>query len=377
MIEQPISRAGGQWPTAMLFALVVGGCATFETQTPDLIRAREEILFEGKACAGRLLRDTDTLTWDGCGPLLITPTTIYHSTTTISYSTLTSAAVEPVKLWAMYPFGSPSWKDDWLLVRETRGVCWNGCVIRILANDKNVVQDGGALTERGQAEKAARLINAHYRDVDPYGRRNGPRQVWLAAGLARAPASWAHEPTALRKDYPDEIEALQAIFTRASDGILQQYPDLLSAAVTAAEEVKPVPERYRYTNLPELKLNYRYHLDLGSLKKALADRSPALDSMLVSDISRIELAELGGAGLDASIEATFTFYLDFYDLDPPKNGAAHWHEYRASHKLSDWIALDGALLQAEINAAAIEAARQLGIHMTAATSYAVAAGSSK
>jgi hypothetical protein len=97
--------------------------------------------------------------------------------------------------------------------------------------------------------------------------------------------------------------------------------------------------------------------------------------VLRSGITRVEFAEAPESGADLTVKAVGTFVPASAISIRQENGAAHWHEHCESHTLRNWIADDGALLQGEISAAAVEAARQLGVHLRADASSAVASGS--
>ena len=329
---------------------ILTGCATFEPQTPERIRAREPVLFEAIAHLGEISPAGDRIHWKGRAALLITPTTLYSGTVPLSFATIDSIEVSTFHDVGFGPFEPARSYPDLLIVKESRGVFGKGCVIQLLP--------GESLSRRDLADRLAGLIETQRRAVDPFGRIDEARAAWLATGLARAPSLWAREPLFLENRDPARRKALEKCFADASPAVAAQFGEALWGALRSRGG------SYPFEPLPDLAITRRGWLDPGSVKKALAGRTPARDRLLVSDLTRFTLAEQIDPPGDIRIAVTFTYYLDYYNLAPPQNGAAHWHERVVVAPLEDWLAGGAARILAEVAHTGAEAAAQLQRELT-------------
>jgi hypothetical protein len=188
--------------------------------------------------------------------------------------------------------------------------------------------------------------------VDPFGRRDGPRNVWLAAGLRNARAYWTVEPSYLDKHAPGQRAAVDAWFCARTNC----KGAGTTAALYGAALQRQLPDQsatgYAFLELPGVKVNHRTELAVGALVKRLRTAEPDIDSLLVSGLHGIALAEKISADYRVSIEVTFRAFVDYFDLEPLKEGAYFFTAHVVTRPAEEWLSLDQAGFDAEVNALA-------------------------
>lgn len=332
----------------VLAAFLSAGCATPTGGCAERVASGEEILFRVPAKAGRLINsEHESVAWWASGELLVTPTALYMDCAgaagAISYATITDVAVRDVDDWV------PLFKDkvfhDLLVVQTSRPTCWKGCVYQ--------------LKDPALAQHIADLVEAHRPAVDPFGRRDGPRNVWLAAGLRNTTAYWTAEPAYLGEHAPGQRAAIEAWFCARTN---------CKGAGTTAEVYgaalrRHLPDQsaagYAFLELPGVKVNHRTELDVGALAKRLRTADSGVDSLLVSGLHSIGLAEKISADYRASIEVTFRAFVDYFDLEPIKDGAYFFAAHVVTRPADEWLGLDQAGFDAEVNALALQVAARV------------------
>ncbi len=341
---------------------IVAGCQTLEVQTPERIRAREPVLFENSAILGRLSYGEQELVHFENIPtarLLITPTTIYWANKNVSYdislSIVESAAVEPVYQQLFWPLGEPKQLGEFLVIRESRGVCYAGCVFRFgpPAGEK----EASEAFQQQSAAQVAELINSLRQNIDPFGRTEGPRRVWLGSGLARAIPRWQRDPRYLEERQPNAKSEFEKWMWEQSKSLPEIFQQALVEELAA---LKPESNSYEFEPVEGLRVSYRGWLDPKSVVEVMAEHESPPNSLLVSDIDGLVFDErIRPPDGRIEIEVSFEIYYDFYDLVPPKNGAVHNVVFKAQHSLDAWMNQGDELLRAEVQNAAKTAARRI------------------
>ena len=320
----------------------LAGCATLPAESRETIATREDVLLEAPVTWGMLgAGEPPVVTWQGPATLLLTPTTLYvvqpGTHKAISYATVTAARVGPVTDVAL-PFRPGKVVEEQLIVEMSRPSCREGCVFNL----------HDALLSRRSLE----LIETQRAAVDPFGRRNGPRTAWLAAGIRNARAWWAVEPGYLKKAAPDRKTGF--------DRWICEQTDCRGSGRTAGlygsplREALPVDTAHgsAFRDLEGIAVTARTTLGTGALVAALRVADPAIDSLLVSDLQTIRLRERISADYDVSVEMTFEVFVDYFDVDPVKDGRYFWYAHSITRPLDEWLAMDAEGFAAEISAAA-------------------------
>lgn len=328
--------------TMVLAALQLAGCATLPTESRETIAAREAVLLEAPVTWGTLdAGETPMVTWQGAATLLLTPSTLYivqaGTHEAISYATITGTHIGPVTGPAL-PFLPGKVVADQLIVRVSRPSCREGCVFNL----------GDALL----AHRVLELIEAQRPGVDPFGRRDGPRTAWLAAGMRNALAWWEVQPEYLKHAAPHRKTAFDRwICEQTNCRGAGRTAGLYGPALRQALPVDTGPG-YGFRDLEGIAVTSRTSLDTGALVEALRLADPAVDRLLVSDLKAIRLRERVSADYVISIEVTFDIFVDYFDVDPVKDGQYFWQAHGITRPLDEWLEMDAEGFAAEIAAAA-------------------------
>lgn len=353
-----IPAGRGPSRVGLLMGSILGLAAVFEpshaAESPDEIRAREEILFEGRAMLGKLHGADADVDWGGSGvvgTLLLTPTTLYWRELMLSYSTIASARLAPVHTAGFWP-GRRKPPKDRLVIQEDRGVCAYGCVLSFLGEE-----DADDL-----ARRVASIIESHAPRVDPFGRTDGPRPVWLASGLRRQPPPiWTTPPGHLAQHHPGARGTIDILMQDFATNLEKHFPGLLSAALERAFATAPSGEpRFEFVRIDGIEADGRGQINRGNVLKATGRQTRKLNSLLACDPQWLELTELVVPPENrVSISLTFVIDNDFYDLDPPKNGASHRHRFAVEHSLTELLEDGGRVLAESLQAAAEDTAMRI------------------
>ncbi|HUG99652.1 MAG TPA: hypothetical protein VMQ83_10805 [Gammaproteobacteria bacterium] len=326
----------------VLATMQLAGCATLPTESRETIAAREEVLLEAPVTWGTLgAGEAPRVTWQGPATLLLTPTTLYivHASTheAISYATVTETRIGPVTGLAP-PFRSGKVVEDQLIVRISRPRCREGCVFD--------------LHDAVLARSALEMIEAQRMAVDPFGRRNGPSTAWLAAGIRNAQAWWEVQPEYLKQAAPDRKAAFDRWICEQTDCRGSgRTADLYGPALRRALPVDTA-HGYAFRDLEGIAVTRHTSLDTGALVEALRLADPAVDRLLVSDLQTIRLRERISADYRVSIDMTFDLFVDYFDVDPVKDGQYFWLAHSITRPLDEWLAMDADDFAAEVAAAA-------------------------
>lgn len=326
----------------VLDTMQLAGCATLPTESRETIAAREDVLLEVPVSWGTLgAGESPVVTWQGPATLLLTPTTLYvvqagmHKA--ISYATVTGTRIGPVTRLAL-PFLAGKVVEEQLIVGTSRPRCRAGCVFD--------------LHDAATARRALELIEAQRLAVDPFGRRDGPRAAWLAAGMRNAHAWWAVQPAYLKQAAPHRKTAFDRWICEQTDCRGSgRTADLYGPALRQALPVDAA-SGYGFRDLDGIAVTRRATLDTGALVEALRLADPAVDRLLVSDLQAIRLREKISAEYRVSIEMTFDVFVDFFDVDPVKDGQFFWLAHSITRPLDEWLAMDAEAFAAEVAAAA-------------------------
>ena len=325
-----------------LATMQLAGCATLPTESRETIAAREEVLLEAPVTWGTLgAGEAPRVTWQGPATLLLTPTTLYvvHAGTheAISYATVTGTRIGPVTGLAL-PFGAGKVVEEQLIVRLSRPRCREGCVFNL----------GDAATAR----RALELIESQRQAVDPFGRRDEPPIAWLAAGIRSARAWWEVQPEYLKQAAPHRKTAFDRWICEQTDCRGSgRTAGLYGSALREALPVETAPG-YVFRDLEGIAVTSRTTLETAALVEALRLADPAVDRLLVSDLQTIRLRERISADYLVSIEMTFDVFVDYFDVDPVKDGQYFWHAHSVTRPLDEWLAMDAEGFAAEVAAAA-------------------------
>ena len=261
----------------------------------------------------------------------------------ISYATITDVTVRQVGDWI--PFFKDKVLDDMLVIQTSRRTCWKGCIYQ--------------LNDAALAHRIVEIIEAHRPVVDPFGRRDGPRRIWLAAGLRNAMAYWEAEPAYLEKHAPGQIAAIEAWFCermncKGGGNTAALYGPALRRLLPAESAAG-----YAFLELPGVKVNHRTELAVGALEKTLKLADPDIDSLLVSGLQGVAMREKISADYRISVEVTFRAFVDYFDLEPIKDGAWFLETHVVTRPLEEWLSLDQAGFDAAVEATAQQVASRI------------------
>lgn len=326
--------------TLAITALLSSGCATPAGGCGEPA-TREHVLLQTPARGGRLLNsDRESLAWRGNGALLLTPTTLYLHCSggdhAISYATITDVTVRDVS--DSFPLLKDKVFAGLLVIQTSRPTCWRGCVY-----------DFGDVAV---AQRAAEIIAAQRPLVDPFGRRDGARKSWLAAGLRNAVAYWAVAPAYLEKNARDQRAAIDAWFCARMNCKSGGNTAALFGPALRQKLPDESPDEYMFLELPGVEVNHRTELAVGALVKTLKSVDPEIDRLLVSGLQSVAMVEKISADYRVSIEVTFRAFVDYFDLDPIKDGHYFFESHVVTRPLDEWLAMDQAGFDAEVTALA-------------------------
>lgn len=344
-----VSSGRSRWGrgSTVAAALLVAGCAAVPAETPETIAAREPVLLAGKAMFGSIVTGRSSVAWEDRGSVLMTPTTLYFTSSgsrALSYVIISDATVRDLP--DAFPLLPGSRRDNLLVVQARRPLCGDGCVFRFLDDDQASV-------------RAVDIIEAQRPQLDPFGRSDGARPVWLAAGMRNARGVWAPAPEHLNAQAPADKQAFDRWLCERTDcrGVgrtAQLYGGALRQALSAGADGD-----YRFRTLEGVTVNRRTELDTSSMARALRAADPAVDSLLVSDLYGISLREAVGADGEVSIVLTFRAFVDFFDIRPLKDGDYFWAEHLVARPLQDWLAMDDAAFASMLREVAHDVACQV------------------
>jgi len=313
-----------------VLALALSGCASVPRETIESITAREKVLLSATSTFGTVYESSgdDAVTWADRGTLLLTPTSLYFvsgTTRTLSYAMVTGASIR--SLPDMLGFVRGKQRDNLLAIEVSRPVCQKACVF-------NLVDDPGKLAE------AIEIIGSGRKHVDPFGRSEGPQAVWVAAGVRNSRFWWSEEPAYLQAN---KLEA-----KRQLDELFCAHLDCRGSGSSAAAYgegwrellIDSPTEGYQFRALPGVVLNQRAELNTRVLAKLLRSEDPSVNTLLVSDVTAVTLRERVSADYEVSVELTVRSFVDYFDLDPLRDGHYFWHEYKTTRSLNEWLATD-------------------------------------
>lgn len=328
--------------SVVLAAWQFAGCATLPTESRETIAVREAVLFEAPVSWGTLGGGEPPLvTWQGPYTLLLTPTTLYlihpRAHKAISYATITGTGIGAVTTPAL-PFFPGKVVEDQLILRTSRPSCHEGCAFN--------------LNDPALAQHALELIESQRQAVDPFGRRDEPPIAWLAAGIRSARAWWEVQPEYLKQAAPHRKTAFDRWICEQTDCRGSgRTAGLYGSALREALPVETAPG-YVFRDLEGIAVTSRTTLETAALVEALRLADPAVDRLLVSDLQTIRLRERISADYLVSIEMTFDVFVDYFDVDPVKDGQYFWHAHSVTRPLDEWLAMDAEGFAAEVAAAA-------------------------
>lgn len=323
-------------------AIVLSGCASVPRETIESITTREQVLLSATSAFGMVYASSgeDAVTWTDRGTLLLTPTSLYFvsgTTRALSYAMVTDVSLR--SLPDMLGFVRGKKRDQLLAIEVSRPVCQTGCVFN-LVDDPHLVNRAIEIIEMGRTR------------VDPFGRTEGPQPVWLAAGIRNSRYWWSDEPAYLQANHPAA--------KRQIDEWLCAHLDCRGRGSSAAPYgegwrellVDSPTDGYQFRALPGVVLNYRAELNTAVLARLLAAEDPSVHTLLVSDVTAVTLRERISADYEVSIELTVKSFVDYFDLNPLKDGHYFWHEYKTVRSLDEWLATDSAGFAAVLKTAA-------------------------
>ncbi|MEZ5560007.1 MAG: hypothetical protein R3E86_15860 [Pseudomonadales bacterium] len=339
----------------LLWLLLLAGCGGLPVETPQTVAAREEVLLSAPAAFGEILEGDEAVTWADRGTLLLTPTTLYFTSggsRALSYAMVTDVSVQRLRDRIGLVQGRT--RDSLLVVRLSRPVCGEACVF-------NLVDDPAA------ASRVAAIIEAQRRKVDPFGRLDGPGPTLVSVGTRSARAWWESQPAYLDAHARQSRNALDRWFCDRTDC----RGGGRTAAVYGAAFAAALGEREGdwFRLLDPVTLNGRTEIDTADLLRVARESDPGVDRLIVSGLRSIALRERISAGYLVSIEARFQAFVDYFDLDPPKDGRYFWDDYTVTLPLDEWLAMDdagfGALLRASARQVSSRVLADLGVNADA------------
>ena len=309
--------------------LFLSGCAAVPNETVDSITARETVLLEATSAFGIIYEsDSDAVTWTDRGTLLLTPTSLYFvsgTTRSLSYAMVTGTSIRTLP--DMLGFVRGRSRGNLLTVEVSRPVCQTACVFNLVEAPDLV-------------PRAIEIVEAGRSSVDPFGRVDGPRPVWLAAGTRNSRFWWSEAPAYLESRSPERKRQLDEwlcarLDCRGGGSSAAGYGEGLREVLADSADTG-----YQFRPLPGVALNQRAELDTHVLAKVLGSEDPEVRALLVSDVTSVTLRERISASYEVRIEVTVRSFVDYFDLDPLKDGRYFWSEFKTTRLLDEWLATD-------------------------------------
>lgn len=261
---------------------------------------------------------------------------------TLSFAIVDAVEVMTISYDPHGPFGRDRIVDGAVVITEQRGVCKTACVFMFVGD--NGVPDLVA------ANRFADIVRAGHSSVDPFGRSDGPRQVAVLAG-ARAPRPvWhkdLHEQGREVRAAAGEVE--NAVFGYAKSALRREFSRCLSDALNTASAAAPGSLAWSYVPVTNLSVNREAELDVGSVMKSAELKTLGSNSLLVSDVFGIGFTYLPPLGTDpARVESTFRAFVDFFDLEPVKDGRYFWFDFSRQRTMAELVADPVAAIRRDI-----------------------------
>ncbi|MDH3440075.1 MAG: hypothetical protein OEM63_04950 [Gammaproteobacteria bacterium] len=322
----------------LITAALVASCATSPTPS-SVILARPEpplmdapVLFQRIMPAGgetintlydramprRLIVTASEFTLPGGNGNVLTPWEF-----TLSYSTVETVEVRTIDYDPMHFLGRRSSVPSAVTITDQRGVCKAACVF--LFYDVNGEPD---LTT---ANRFAEIVRAGIDSVDPFGRRDGPRTVAIASGV-RAPRPVWHVD--IRAEGPDvrnlASEVEKTVLAYAKSTLRSDFRQCLAPAVNASSPA------WHFVPVTNLNVNRETEISVSSILKSAELKQIGTNSLLVSDIYGLGFTYIPPIDNDpARVETIFRAFVDFFDLEPMKDGRYFWFDYSKQRLMTE------------------------------------------
>lgn len=300
-----------------------------DNQPPDRLDMR--------AMPRRLVATARELTLPGGNGNVMTPWEF-----TLSFSTVESVEVGKITYDPLGPIGRDAIVDGTVTITDQRGVCKTACVF--MFTDPNGEPD---LTT---ANRFADIVRAGRESVDPFGRDDGPRSVAVAFGL-RAPRPGWHrdirmESPAIR-DLADDIENDVLRYARSS--LRSDFRQCLTTALNAGSASDGDSSTWSFEPISGLAINQDTEIDIASVLKSEELKRLGTNSMLVSDIYGMGFTYIPSIDSEPPrVETTYRAFVDFYDLEPLKDGRYFWFDFTQQHMMADFSADPAASVRQDI-----------------------------
>jgi len=245
---------------------------------------------------------------------------------TLSFAIVESVEVKTIEYDPLSPFGRSRPLEAAVVITEQRGICHNACVF--------VFEDRDGSPDRDRAEQLAALVRAGQAIADPFGRADGPRRVWASAGLRSPRPGWHQD---IRTADPETRQAARdigdAVFAYSKDRLRSDLRDCLVPALNRGEAAA---SGWSFDQLQGVGVTRETELDVASVMKSEAVRQGGLNSLLVSDLYGLGYTYIPPTGNEpASVETTMRAYVDFYDLEPLKDGTYFWYTHLTRRPLAE------------------------------------------
>jgi len=331
----------GRSITGAVLALILSGCAT-GPKPSDVILARAapplldtEVGFQRMpiysettdrldmpAYPRRLVVTATELTMPGGNGNEATPWEF-----TLSFAIVESVEVKTVEYEPLSPFGKPRPLESAVVITEKRGICHKACVF--------VFGDPDGTPDAAMAKRFADIVRAGQAIVDPYGRDDGPRHVWTAIGLRSPRPGWSPEIREADDATRSAARTVEtAVFGYAKDALRADLRECMMTTLNGIGESRGLPG-WSYDALPGVAVKSNTELDVGSVTKAAQSQTGDINSLLVSDVYGLGFTYIPPIDSEpAQVETKMRAYVDFYDLEPLKDGAYFWYTHVNRRELS-------------------------------------------
>lgn len=249
---------------------------------------------------------------------------------TLSFAIVKSVEVKRIHYDPFGPLGAGRMIESAVVITEERGVCRDACVF--------IFSDDNGEPDLAAANRLAALVREGHASVDAFGRKDGPRPVATAIGLRSPRPVWRSDISAAPDPATSAARDIERkVLEYAKSVLRQEFSQCLVSALNTRAADKSA---WTFLSIENIGVKDNTELDISSVIKSEQLKTLGSNSMLVSDIYGLGFVYIPPDENDpARVETTFRAFVDFYDLEPLKDGRYFWFDY-SQQRLFEELAAD-------------------------------------
>ncbi len=298
-------------------------------QSPELLDLR--------AMPRRLVVTTRELTMPGGNGNVLTPWEF-----TLSFSIVDSVEVKTISYDPSGILGKTTTVNGAVVITDQRGICRTACVF--------MFTDANGKPDLVTAARFADMVRAGRESVDPFGRDDGPRSVAVAFGLRAPRPGWHRDIRQESQDVRDTTDDIENIVLRyAKSSLRSDFRQCLTAALNAGSASGGEMAIWSYEPISGLTINQDTEINIASVLKSEELTQLGTNSMLVSDIYGLGFTYIPSFDSEPPrVETTYRAFVDFYDLEPLKDGRYFWFDFTQQHTMAELAAAPAESVRQDI-----------------------------